>query len=280
MKPVLALVMAVAVVLAPLRAAAKEKTGGKRARRTVAVVEYRAGATGAPDLGMRLALILRNGTAHEIIDPDDARRIAGAKIDEQVARCGGEPECIAGLGRKLGADEVVLVGVSEFGDLILALQLVEAKNGRVVARVADSLPPDAEPDDDTLEGYLKRLLPPSDFLRYGTIRVKTNVKGASVAVNGKPTGKTPLDPIVLPAPSTVDVRVSKKGYVDFTARIDVLPEGSVEVNPVLQRRESGAWYGRWWVWAIAGVVVVGAVGTTVLLTQDEPDSVGVIVEVD
>ena len=35
-----------------------------------------------------------------------------------------------------------------------------------------------------------------------------------------------------------------------------------------------AWYERWWVWAIAGTVVAGSVGTTVYLTtRSEPDNV-------
>jgi hypothetical protein len=271
------IVAALAVVVA-VAAAASAAEGAKKKKRTIAVLEYRAGATGAPDLGMRLALILRNETSNEILDPDDARRIGGAKVDETVARCGGEPTCIAEIGRKIGADEIVLVGVSEFGDLILALQLVEARGGRVVARVADSLAPDAEPDDDTLLGYLKKILPPADFLRFGVIRVSTNVEGALVEMNGKPAGETPLDPLTVAAPTTVSLRVSKDGYVDFNARIDVLPEGTVEVNPVLERRAGPAWYQRWWVWAAAGTLLVGAVTVGVILAQPEPSSVPVFID--
>jgi len=77
----------------------------------------------------------------------------------------------------------------------------------------------------------------------------------------------------VPAPSTVDLRVSKDGFVDFRARIDVVPDGAVEVRPVLTPRPGSAWYEHWWVWAIAGVVVAGGVTTAVVLAQPAPKTV-------
>lgn len=269
--------VAVACLLAGGPAFAKDKARGKgrRSKRTIAVLEYRSGSAGVPDIGGRLALILRAATSHEIIDPDDARR-QSPKVDDAVAKCGGDADCIGDIGQKLGANEVLLVGVSEFGDLILAIQLVDAKRGRVVGRVADSLAPDAEPDDATLEGYLKKLLPPEDFLRWGTIRVTTAMKGAAVLMNGKVKGVTPLEPVTVAAPSTVDLRVTKNGYEDFKARIDVLPDGTVEVTPVLVKRQ-GPWYSKWWVWAIGGTLVAGGVAA-VIIAQPEPSSVPVFID--
>ncbi len=273
----LAVIVAVACLLVggPALAKSKGKGKAKRSKRTIAVLEYRSGAVGAAEVGGRLAALLRTDTSHEIIDPDDARRV-NPKVDETVAKCGGEPECIAGIGRKLGADEVLLVGVTEIGDLILAIQRVDTRGGKVVGRVADSLAADVEPEDATLEGYLKRLLPPADFLRYGTIRVNASVKGATVLVNGTSRGVTPLDPLTVEAPATLDLRVAKSGYEDFKARIDVVPEGTVEVTPVLVKR-AGPWYSKWWIWAVGGALVAGGV-TAVILAQPEPSSVPVIID--
>lgn len=244
--------------------------------RSIAVLEFRAGAAGAGKIGSRAAAILRRRTSSAITDPDDARR-AAPKIDDLVARCSGQPACVGELGRRLAVDEVVLVGVSEMGDLILAFQRVDSKTGGVIGRVADSLPRGAEPDDAALEDYLRRLLPREDFLRWGTLSIAADVTGADVRLGGESKGRTPLEPIPVLAPATVDLRVSKKGYTDFSARIDVTPDATVEVRPVLTRKPGTSWYERPWVWAIAGAVVVGTVATVVVLAQPESTSVPVTV---
>ena len=241
--------------------------------RSIAVLEFRAGVTGAKRVATRAAAILRQRTSHQIMDLDDARRVGGVKIDETLAGCGGQAACIAGIGKKLGVDEVIVFGVSELGDLILALQRVETRTGAVAGRIADSLPRDQEPDDAAIEGYLRRLLPREDFLRWGTLRIDADVAGAEVRLGGATQGKTPLPPIRVPAPQTVDLRVSKDGYTDFRARIDVTADATVEVRPLMTRRPGAAWYEKPWVWAIAGAVVAGGVATAVILTRPEDGAV-------
>jgi len=250
-----------------------------RRRVRIAVLEVRSGSTGALDLGLRLALILRRTTSLDVVDGDDARRLLGAHVDEELARCSGEPGCVARVGARLKADEVLLVGISELGDLIVALQIVEVKTGKVRARVNESLAANAQPDDNRIEGYLRRLLPRNVFRRFGVIRVSADVDGAAVEIGGVPRGSTPLEPLVVEAPQKYDVRVRKSGYQDFTAEIDVPPDATVEVHPRLTQKTVGVtpWYGKWWVWAIAGTVVTGAAVGAVVLSND-PSTASVIVE--
>jgi hypothetical protein len=248
--------------------------GGAEAgkKRKVAVLEFRAGTQSASDLATRLADLLKRETSLIVMGPEDARRSGGAQVDAEVARCRGDAECVAGLGRKLGVDEVVLCGVSELGDVIVVLQRI-ARDGAVKSRIAESLPRDADPSDAALMAHLKRILPPSDFRRFGTLHIRANVEDAVVTVGGKRRGTTPLDPFVVEAPQKIDLRVSKPGYTDYTLQIDVPPEAVVEVRPVLTRRE-GVWYTKWWVWAIAGGVAATAVVSTTLLLDDSSSSVG------
>lgn len=255
---------------APARA---ERAPGK----SIAVLEFRGGTTGMKNVGTRLARILRKHTSHPIVDGDDARRLAGPRIDAEVARCSGEARCIALLGQQLGVDEVLLVGVSELGDLILALQIVDVGTAQVVSRVADSLPRGADPDDASLETYATRLLPPADFVRFGTLRIDADVAGAAVEVAGRTRGETPLPPLEVEAPATLDLRVSKDGYVDFRARVDVLPDATVAVNAAMTLRPGSAWYQKWWVWTIAGGVIVAGVTTVVIVSQPSAHMVPVTV---
>jgi len=62
--------------------------------------------------------------------------------------------------------------------------------------------------------------------------------------------------------------VTKSGYVQFQAGIDVLPDATVEVRATLVREEGKQpWYKRWYVWAaVGGVVAAVAIGATVAAT--------------
>jgi PEGA domain len=226
---------------------------GAAGKKTVAVLEYRSGAKGAAGIGERLARALKANAAFDVIDPQEARRRV-PRIDAEVARCSGDATCIAMLGAKLGADEVLLIGVSQLGDVVLAMQRIEVSKGEAGARLAESLPADSEPSDDDVLGWLRQLYPPEAFRRYGSVRIVADVMGARVELNGALAGETPIaDPIKVRAPATYRLRVAKPQYVPFLARIDVLPEATVEVRASLVRENQPVpWFKRWYVWAAVG----------------------------
>ena len=94
-------------------------------------------------------------------------------------------------------------------------------------------------------------------------------------------GTTPIEALTVRAPATYDLRLTRSGYTPFSARVAVPPDGEVEVTARLTREGSGgAWYAKWWVAAIAGVVVAGGVGVAVWASQDEPTSVPVGGDID
>jgi PEGA domain-containing protein len=258
--------------------AAPASASGEERPRSVAVLEFRAGATGAHNLAARAAQLLRKATSHPVLDPDDARRIAGARIDDAVARCSGEPRCVSAIGQKLGADEVLLVGVSDLGDVIVAFQRVDSRSAAVTSRVADSLSRGSEPDDAALDAWLRRLYPREDFLRWGTLRVDADVAGAAVQVAGRSAGITPLPPLRLLAPQKLELRVAKPGYQDFVARVDLPADGEIAVRAVLVPRPVPAWYTKPWVWAVVGGVVAAGVATAIIVAQPAPTSVPVTVQ--
>lgn len=235
------------------------------ARRRVAVVEHRAGVTRAANLAARMAGLLQRTAAVDVVDPTDARRRLAGRLDAQIARCGGDPRCVAEVGERLQVDEIILVGISQLGDVILALQRIGVRTHSVEGRIAEAISPEAEPSDDMLLGYLRRLLPPDDFRRFGGIRVKASVSGAEVTLDGLLRGRTPLAMLSVEAPRRYQLKVRKAGYIDFDATLDVQPDGMVEVTPDLHRRPGApAWYQRWWVWSIAAAVVAGTATALVL----------------
>ena len=96
------------------------------------------------------------------------------------------------------------------------------------------------------------------------IDIVANLAGAAVMVGGEPRGVTPIQPLKLHAPATYEIRVAKSGFVPFTTKVALPPDGEVKVEARLSRRGAGsAWYQRWYVLAGAGVLVAGAAGTAI-----------------
>ncbi|MCU1279159.1 MAG: hypothetical protein JWM53_2705 [bacterium] len=248
-------------------------------KRSVAVLEFRAGAKGGREIGLKLARLLRDTAALNVIDVAEARRKL-PKVDAEVAKCGGEAKCVGAIGAQLGANELLLVGVSQFGDVIIALQRIDSKRGEAGARLAESLPADKEITDEQALGWLRQLFPPETFRRFGSIAVEADQPGATVTLNGEAAGKTPLaEPVKVRAPATYKLRVEKSGFVPFQARVDVLPDANVEVHASMVREsKDAAWYKRWYVWAIVGgVVAAGGAATAIYFgTRTESTPLGFV----
>lgn len=238
-------------------------------RRTVAVLEYRADSRALPAIGSRIAAVLRQRTSLRVLGDDQARQRYGAELAAAVVQCEGDAGCIGGIGGKLGVSEVVLIGVSELGDVILSVQRIDSRAGVVRSRLAEALASDAAPSDDDLVGYLSRVLPPDDFVRVGTLAIKVNVAGATIVVGGERRGTSPLPSFQVPAPAHYRIEVDAIGYGPFRAEVAVPPDAEVTVDAELTRpgRAHNPWYAHWWVPVVAGVVVGGAVTTGVLLSN-------------
>ncbi len=260
--------LAAAATLAALAAPARADDP----RRAVAVLEFRADSTALPQIGARVTAVLGARTSLKVLSDDQARQRYGATLDADVVACDGEARCIGRIGKKLEVSEVLVVGVSELGDVILTVQRIDARTGKVKARLADALAVDAAPDEAALVTYLSRVLPAEDFLRFGTIAIRVDVKDADVTVGGVHRGQSPIPDLRVPAPATYPIEVSKLGYTTFRAEVDLAPDANIKVNAQLTRPGSDRWYTRWYVAAAAGVVVAGAVTATIVLTRDR-DSV-------
>ena len=233
-------------------------------KRKMIVLEYRAGSSALPWIAARLVTTMAKATSLDVLGPDQTRTIYGEHLDQVLVKCAGEAECVARIGQKVGAAEVLLVGVSELGDVILTMQRIDVPKREVEARIADSLAAGAPPTDEQINAYLQKLLPPSDFRRFGVIDVIASEAGALVTVGGKERGETPIEPLKLPAPATYDVRVEKRGFVAFTTKVRLPPDAELKVTATLQRPGGErAWWQHWYVLTAAGLVVAGAAGGTI-----------------
>jgi hypothetical protein len=240
-------------------------------RRKLAVLEYRSGSSALPGIARRVVDAIGKQTSIAVLGPDQARAVYGDNLDQVLGKCAGEAECIAKIGQKTGAAEVILVGVSELGDVILTMQRIDVGSRGVSARIADSLAEGAIPTDAQVDAYLQRLLPPTDFLRFGVIDIVANLAGAAVTVGTERRGETPIQPLRLPAPASYEIRIEKAGFAPYRTKVALPPDGEIKVEANLSRPGgSPAWYQRWYVVAGLGLVVAGAGGTAIYFATREP----------
>ncbi len=249
-------------------------------KRKVVVLEYRAGSSALPNVVDQLVAEMSKQTSLQVLGPDQTKALYGEQLDQAVVKCAGEPDCVARIGAKVGAAEVVLVGISELGDVIMTMQRIDVASHKVNVRIADSLAPNAVPSDDQLGYYLAKLLPPSDFLRYGIIAITASENGAAVTVGGETRGVTPIEPLKLRAPAKYAIRIEKSGFTPFKTTVQLPPDGELKVDAVLSHRGGGsAWYQKWYVvtGAILGAGLIA--GGVYWSTREPPDSVGVNIDI-
>lgn len=134
-------------------------------------------------------------------------------------------------------------------------------------------PPPAEPP------------PPEPTAVSAGLLVAVSEAGASVYIDGKTAGKTPLAVIAAIPPGRHDLKVVKEGFKKYDGDVDIPPEQVSKIyrkdiilkatHPVKKKKKkSGSVAKAWWLWTIVGVVVVGAAAgaTAGVLTQDEGTS--------
>lgn len=241
-------------------------------RRKVVVLEYRSGSSALPGVVGALVGELAKETSLKVLGPEQTKTVYGEGLDQAIVHCAGEAECVAKIGAKAGAAEVILVGVSELGDVILTMQRIDVGKRTVSARIAESLAATKPPTSEDIDGYLGRLLPPSDFLRFGVIAILANEAGAAVTVGGEKRGVTPIDPLKLRAPATYAIRIEKDGFVPFTTRVRLPPDSELKVEAELSHRGAGAshWYQKWYVLTGIAIVTAGAVGGGIYYATRQP----------
>jgi hypothetical protein len=258
---------AVIVILCLLSAVAHADVDPKR---KVIVLEYRAGSSALPHFADRIVAMLAKQTSLKVLGPDQTRAVYGEHLDQVIVKCAGEAECVARIGQKVGAAEVILVGVSELGDVILTMQRIDVASRTVSARLAESMAGGVAPNDQKIDAYLTKLLPASDFLRFGIIDIIASESGALVTVGGQKKGTTPLPPLKLKAPASYDIKVEKHGFHSFTTSVQLPPDGELRVRANLSRKGQTAWWQHWYVLTAAGLIVAGAAGGSIYFATEQP----------
>jgi TolB-like protein len=224
----------------------------------------------AQNLTQVLSVTVKGIEGASVISREDISamlQLSAAKMETGCA----DDSCMAEIGGALGVDRLISGDVGQIGEtFIVNLRLIDVRHGEVENRVTESYRGEEEQLLRAVRHAAHALLG-LPFEGAGRLAVTATQNAAHVFVDEDKKGQTPI-PIEGLKVGRHDVRVAHDGFFDWRGEIYVDPAETTSVWAQLKERPQ-AWYQKWWVWTIAGAVVVGATVTTVAVTRP-PATVG------
>lgn len=209
----------------------------------------------------------------------------------ELRSCDGDLPCLVSLGQLLAADYAVFGEVGGLGTAqVIYLKLIDVKAAREVRSTVLELDGTRAADVEA-RAAATRLFAPARYV--GELILASNVKGASVYVDGELVARTPARAVSLPVGSHA-LRVTHPEFRDFVRFVEVGFAGRERVDVQLvpydavsgDIRRTGhddfagggaggvaptPWYRRWYTVAGGAAVLVIASAIVVGLAADEID---------
>ena len=177
-----------------------------------------------PELVQRLETLFRMELDRLAKKPLPSRREIDRVVTADQQNCTGEEKCLGAIGKKLGVDVVVTGTVGAMGpNYVLNIKAVDAATAKQLTRI-QSDPLRGSPDD-LIEGVrvaAYKLLAPDQL--HGSAQVQSDLVGASVQLDGKTIGKTPLPNLGVIPKQTLGkhrLRVEAAGYSPFEEEVEI-----------------------------------------------------------
>jgi hypothetical protein len=145
------------------------------------------------------------------------------------------PGCMSQIGKTLGASKLIFGNVKVSGsDYLVTLKLLDVDRGAVESFTADVLPKSrAEPSAlrSMAPGWLAKLSGKGG----GALRIRSNLAGAAVSLDGTRVGTTGAEPVVVSdvAPGRHEVAVEKSGYTKTKQEFTLAAGQSLPLNLTL-----------------------------------------------
>ena len=292
-----ALALAAALLLAPPAAPAQEKLADPAARapaarpavdvplppppvprkpakvaHRLAVLDFSLAGSAHPDLARVLADAAAACAAaepdHQVLAQGEIVALLGLERTRQMLGCTDDSGCMAELAGALDSDRLLSgsLTILERTSLV-TVRLIEVKKSRTLARVTATLLDATEPElVDAARRLAHEALTGKKLDTTGVLRVAVDRPGATVTLDGRALGESPLkeSPRVLEGPHTVTVQ--KPGYVRWSTTVQV-PAGQtvpVEADLVPIQLLGEAARSRLWTWGWVSTGVAAAAGASAI----------------
>jgi len=206
----------------------------------------------------------------QVISGEEIKVLLGFEESKQLLGCADDISCLAEVGGALGADMLAAGTLGKMGDaLVLNLILMDMQKTMVQNRVSVSWRGREEDLIELISPYVKYLVEGERATEYqGSLEILTNRKGATVFLDDKRVGRTPLKkPLSLTIGKHI-VKIRYPEYIDFQQEVIIRKDLNQVVTANL-KKITLPWYKKWWVWTVAGVVATSSLATILLLKDSE-----------
>jgi hypothetical protein len=201
-----------------------------------------------------------------------------AAQNPKLAACTADPQCLVPLAKALSAARIIAGNVGGLaGSYVVNLKLVD-RDGRELRRVSAPMRGSPEELISEIRVAAYRLVAPEKLV--GAIAILSDVPGATITLDGRPVGQTPLPGPLGDLPvGTHHVSVGREGFSGFdedvpvrfdkTTQVVVHQKALSEQAKRAERRRLGEMpiYTKWWFWtAMAATAVATGIGVGFAVT--------------
>jgi hypothetical protein len=239
---------------------------GKPAHR-LAVLDFALAGSAHPDLARLLAEAAAAGAAaatsdHQVLSQGEVAALLGLEKTRQMLGCSDDQGCMADLAGALDSDRLLAGSLTILErSALLTVRLLDVKKSRTLARANATLLDASERElVDAARRLAHEALTGRRLDTTGVVRVSVDRPGATVTLDGKALGESPLReaPRVLEGPHTITVQ--KAGFVRWSTTVSVAAGQVVPVEadliPIQLLGEASR--SRLWTWGWIGSGVAGA----------------------
>jgi len=287
-----------AALLAAVPALAQEKLSEPPAPQAVpprvarpahrlAVLDFTLAGSAHPDLARVLADAAAAGAAaaapdHQVLSQGEVVALLGLEKTRQMLGCSDDQGCMADLAGALDSDRLLAgsLTILERTSLI-TVRLLDVKRSRTLARVNATLL-DASQHElvDAASRLAHEALTGKRLDTSGQVRIAVDRPGATVTLDGKSLGESPLKetPRVLEGPHAITVQ--KAGFVRWSTTVSVAAGQTVPVEVDLipiqllgEQARSRLWTWGWVATGVASAAVVSGVVFGAQASQTHQDYV-------
>jgi hypothetical protein len=270
------LAFAVAALAADGFAAEPETTASpaakvaKDGKPKVAVLDFTLAGSAHPDLARVLGDAAARGAAEDrgvqVMSQGEIVALLGLDRTRQMLGCTDDQGCVIELGHALASDRL-LSGALTILDrtALVTVRLIDTQKARTLSRTSATLVDATEAElVESARRLAQEALTGKKVDTSGLVRVKVNVKGAEVTLDGKSLGQSPIaaSQRVLEGPHAIVVQ--KPGFIRWSGSVAVAAGAEVPVQAdlvpiqvVSERARSRLWS---WAWTSTGVFVLGTAG--------------------
>ncbi len=155
------------------------------------------------------------------------------ELEEEGLQCSGDVKCLATVGRKAKATDLLYVVVNGAGGYTLDLKHIAVRFPRQMARVTEDVSGTEALLSEGVRGVIYALILPDKYV--GSLVVDFSEPGASVFVDEQLLGITPelSSPYQL-KPGKHALRIAKDGFSDYGEVIDIKFDKVLVVKPQLK----------------------------------------------